>query len=128
MEKKDTILVLLVVGAGAYAAYANWDKIREKLSLDELNPKSVKAIKLAKDAFTFGPPNANWVVLRDRASNREITLDKEPWHAVEVHDPRYRVTCTWREGGQQQVHVFTVDIGSSTVSYEGLDDTRPAPR
>lgn len=128
MEKRDAILMTLLAGAAAYGAYRNWNTISEKLGLEDFCPARVKAIHLAKDAFSFAPPSPNWVVLRDRAKNGEITLPKEPWHASEIQDPRYRVTCTWTEAGQQHVHVFTVDNGRSSVDYEGEEAAAPAPR
>ena len=128
MEKRDAFLLFVVAGAGAYGAYANWDTLRVKLGLDDLSPQHLKAIRLAKDAFTFGPPNSNWVTLRDRAANGEITVGNDPWRATVCAGSAYRVTCTWTEDGQQRVHVFAVDIGRSTVDYEGLEEGKPAPR
>lgn len=120
MEKKDAILMLLLAGGGAYAVHANWATIRAKLGVDDFYPGRIKAMQLAKDACTFDPPTANWVVLRDRAKNGEIQLQGDPWRAVEIAKPRFRVTCTWKEAGDLQVHTFAVDIGSNAVAYEGL--------
>jgi hypothetical protein len=128
MEKRDAFLLLVLAGAAAYGVHANWDTLRVKLGLDDLSPDRVKAIRLAKDAFTFASTTANWVVLRDRAANGEIKVESEPWRAVERTATTYRVTCTWTEDGQQHVHVFAVDIGRSSVEYEGLEAASPAPR
>jgi hypothetical protein len=128
MEKRDAFLLLVLAGAGAYGVHANWDTVRVKLGLDDLSPDRLKAIRLAKDAFTFAPPTANWIRLRDRAANGEITVGNDPWRATERTAPLYRVTCTWTEDGEQRVHVFAVDIGRSTVEYEGLEEANPAPR
>lgn len=128
MEKKDALLLLVLAGAGAYAVSTHWDTICAKLGLDDLRPGRLKATELAKNAFTFAPPSPNWLALRDREKNGEITLPKEPWSAAEIHDPRYSVTCTWVEDGRAHVHVFTVDIGFAAVTYEGEREAKPAPR
>ena len=128
MEKRDALLLFVLVGAGAYAAHANWDTLSEKLSFDDLSPQRLKAIRLAKDAFAFAPATSNWVTLRDRAANGEITVSSDPWRVTERTAPVYCVTCTWTEDGQQRVHVFAVDTGRSTVDYEGLEEGKPAPR
>lgn len=128
MEKRDAVLLTLLAGAAAYAAHRNWDTISAKLGIGDLSPGRLKAIRLAKDAFSFAPPSPNSIVLRDRAKNGEITLPKEPWEATEIQDARYRVTCTWTEAGRRHVHVFTVDNGRSAVDYEGEEAAAPSPR
>jgi hypothetical protein len=128
MEKKDTLLLLALAGAGAFAAFKNWDTIRSKLGFDDFYPGRIKAMQLAKDACTFEPPTANWVWLRDRAANDEIKLQGDPWRATELTKPKFRVTCTWVEDGTRVVHAFTVNIGNSSVAYEGVAESAPAPR
>jgi hypothetical protein len=128
MEKRDAFLLFVLAGAGAYAVHANWDTLRVELGLDDLSPQHTKAIRLAKDAFTFAPTTANWVTLRDRAANGEIEVAGEPWRATGRTGSVYHVTCTWTEDGRQRVHGFAVDIGRSTVEYEGLEGGDPAPR
>jgi hypothetical protein len=128
MERKDVFFLLVLAGAGAYAVHANWDKIHEKLGLGDMYPGRIKAIQLAKEAISFEEYTANWAVLRDRQANGEIKVQGEPWDAVEIKKPRYRVTCTYIEKGARRVHRFTVDVGSSSVVYEGLDDGKAAPR
>lgn len=128
MERKDTIFLFVLVGAGAWAVHANWDVICEKLGVEDFYPGRIKAAQLAKDATTFEPPMANWVVVRDRAENGEITVQGEPWRATEIAAPKFRVTCTYTEGGEPCVHLFTVDIASSAVTYDGLAEKQPAPR
>ena len=128
MEKRDAFLLLVLSGASGYGVYANWATLRVKLGLDDMHPGRIKALQLAKDANTFEPYSVNSVVLRDRASNGEINLQGEPWSATEIQKPRYRVTCTFLEKGERKVHCFTVDIAAGGVTYEGLDDSKPAPR
>jgi hypothetical protein len=128
MERKDAILLVALAGAGAWAVYANWDTIRDKVGVDDLSPGKLKAVQLAKDAFTWNPPAPNWMVLRDREKNGEIELPAHAWRAYELQSSQYRVTCTWVENGASQVHVFRVDIGSSAVAYDGLEGNPPAPR
>lgn len=128
MERKDALLLFVLAGAGAYAAWTHWDTICARLGIDDLHPGRLRATELAKNAFTFAPPSPNWIALRDREKNGEITLAKDAWSATEIRDPRYRVTCTWVEDGQQRVHTFTVDVGFAVVTYEGEADANPAPR
>lgn len=128
VEKKDAILLLLAAGVGAYAVHANWDTLRVKLGLDDLRPGLIKAMRLAKDAHTFDPTTTNWVYLRDRANNGEITLKGDPWESTEVGALNYRVTCTFTENGEAKVHVFAADIGKNALTYQGLDQSTPAPR
>ena len=128
MEKKDAIFLLLLAGAGAYAVRANWDTLRDKLGLDDFRPGRIKAMQLAKDASTFDPPTPNWIYLRDRAKNGEITVKADPWQTTEVSALKFRVTCTFTENGEVRVHVFAVDIGTNALTYQGLDESKPAPR
>ena len=128
MEKKDTILLLVLAAAGAYAVHTHWDTIRTKLSLDDLQPGRIKAVQLAKDAISFEAYVVNWMVLRDRVANGEIKVQGDPWLATEIKKPKFRVTCTYVERGERRVHLFTVDIASGAVAYEGLDEGKPAPR
>ena len=100
MEKKDALLMLLLAGAGGYAVFANWETIRLKLGLDDLHPGRIKAMELAKKAYSFEQNTANSVVLRVREDNGEIKLQGEPWSGVEIKAPRYRVTCTYVENGE----------------------------
>lgn len=128
MQKKDAMFLLVLAGAGAYAIHANWEAIHTRLGLGDIYPGRIKAVQLAKDAMTWANYGANWVVLRDRAEAGEIVVKGDPWHAEEIAKPRYLVTCTYLEGGEQRVHRFTVDVGTNAVVYEGLDAGKPAPR
>lgn len=126
METRDALLLLALLGAGAYAAHANWDTIRTKLSFDDLDPEKLRAVKLCQDAYSFAPPDPNWIVLRDRAKNGEIKVPENAWRATTIQHPRYRVTCTWLESGSPCVHAFTVDLGKCSVNYEGVQEATPA--
>jgi hypothetical protein len=128
MEKKDKLFVLLVALGGAYAVHANWDRIRERLGLEDMYPGRIKAMQLAKSSHNFQAYAVNWAVLRDREANGEIKTNGDPWAATEIEKPRYRVTCTYTEQGERRVHRFTVDVGTGSVTYHGLDETKPAPR
>ncbi len=126
MEKRDSLLLLALAGAGAYGVFTHWDTIREKLGVEDFYPGRLKAIQLAKNAYNWAPPTPNWIVLRDREKNGDITLAKDAWHATEIKDPKFRVTCTWTESGERHMHVFAVDIGFSSVVYEGEAEIQPA--
>lgn len=128
MQRKDAIILLVLALGGAYAVRTNWDAIREKLGLDDLQPGHIKAMQLAKNARTFDTYNPNWTALRDREASGEIKVAGDPWHSTEIGNLRFRVTCTYVEKGERRVHVFQVDTASGTVTYEGLDEGKPAPR
>lgn len=126
MERRDALLLLALIGGGAYAAHTHWDTIRDKLSFDDLDPEKLRAMKLCQEAYSFAPPDPNWIVLRDRAKNGDIKVPENAWRATAIQHPRYRVTCTWIEAGSPCVHAFTVDLGKSAVSYEGVQEPTPA--
>ncbi len=122
MDKKQAVLLLVLAGGAGYAVHTNWDTIKVTLGLDDLRPGRIRALQMVKDAKAFDQYRANWMVVQDRKQNGEIEVVGEPWHAVEVAHPRYRVTCTFVEDGERLVHAFAVDIVSGDVAYEGLDD------
>ena len=128
MEKKDAIFLLALLGAGGYALHANWDTIKVKLGLDDLRPGRIRAMHLAKEGNQFDAYRTNWMVVKGREENGEIKVSGDPWNAAEVANPRYRVTCTYVENGERRVHVFSVDIASAVVTYEGLEAHPAAPQ
>jgi hypothetical protein len=128
MERKDAFMMLLLLGGGGYAVYANWTAISTKLGLDDFYPGRIKAIQLAKEANSFEQYRSNWTAVQARMKNGEIKGLADPWNATEIAAPKYRVTCTFFEEGERRVHVFLVDVGTRAVQYQGLDESRPAPR
>ena len=127
MEKRDAVVLLLLLGGG-YAVYANWDTIAAKLDLDELDPRTIKAIDLAQKDSSFERNVANRLFLESRRVSGEIELAADPWQAEAIGGQDYRVTVRWVEGGEPVVHGFSVNIATRTVVYDGLVDEAAAPR
>ena len=127
MGKKSAFVLLVLVGIGAYGAHENWDKIRDRLGLEDLRPGSIKSLQLAKNARSLDRYNANWIVLRDKEANGQIKVEPNAWRATEVDELRVRVTFVFFEHSERHVHRFLVEHASGTVIYEGLDGVRPAP-
>src|SRR5712671_7291309 len=94
MDKKDTLVLLLVLAAGGYAVHANWPKIRLKLGLNDLNPGRIRAMELAKKSFDFDQNRDNTTVLTDRRANGEIQLPADPWSAEPIDEGHFRVRET----------------------------------
>ena len=78
---------------------------------------SAKAdLDLAKKDLTFDGLQANSLVLRERARNREITMEQEPWEATRIDDNLFLVVVTFTEGGVHKSHRFDVNIATCNVA------------
>ena len=128
MEKRDAAFLLLLLGGGGYAVYANWDTIADRLGLHELNPRVMKAVDLAKESRDFEPGVANWQHLQARRERGEIEFAGDPWSAELIQGHQYRVVARWRRGEHVEMHGFTVNVATRTVSYDGALDAPAAPR
>ena len=128
MEKRDAVVLLAMLGCGSYAVYANWDVIVDKLDLQQLEPKRLKAIDLAKKANTFSFAVTNWQELQTRQQRGEIELSPEPWSAELIEQQRFHVVVRWVEEGSPVAHGFKVDIATRVVIHEGELSTAAAPR
>ena len=128
MEKRDAMFLLLVLGGGGYATYANWDTIVERLGLEQLDPGRIKAIVLAKDASDFQGGATNWQYIQSRHARGEIAVTQDPWVAKLVTGQQYRVTVHWNEDDADVVHGFTVNIATRTVIHQGTQQEPASPR
>lgn len=115
MERKDRIIVLLMLGGIGYGAYHYRDVIEHRLGLDDLAPGRIKAVVLAKQAFTFDRYRPNWVVLEGWLHDGTIQADGELWTADRVTGNDFRVLCHYRDHGTPRVHAFDVNTDSGTV-------------
>lgn len=128
MEKRDSIILLLLAGGAGYGIYANWDTIADKLDLHEYDALRIKAIDLAKKSVDFESGSTNWQYLRTRQQRYEIEVADDAWVAEPISDREYRVTVRWTEDGERVLRGFRVDIGASTVQYLGEVEAAAAPR
>ncbi|HLQ37019.1 MAG TPA: hypothetical protein VK348_04415 [Planctomycetota bacterium] len=129
MDKKDTLVLLLVLAAGGYAVHANWPKIRLKLGLNDLNPGRIRAMELAKKSFDFDQNRDNTTVLTDRRANGEIQLPADPWSAEPIDEGHFRVFLSFTETGEPHRLLFNVDIHSGRVVWASEDvGAKAAPR
>jgi hypothetical protein len=128
MEKRDAILLLLVLGGVGYAAHANWDVIKEKLSFADLSPGRMKAIELAKDSSDFESGSTNWQYMQSRSRQGAIQLAPEPWSAEPIAGEDYRVVARWTEDGERLAFGFRVNVATRTVAYDGQLGDGAAPR
>lgn len=127
MEKRDTAILLLLLGGGGYAAYTHWDVIAEKLSFADLSPGRLKAVELAKDSSDFEQGFRNWQWMQTQHKRGAIELSAEPWSAEPIAGEQYTVYARWLDGGEPMVVSFRVDIAKRTVLYDG-GGTPAAPR
>lgn len=126
MERRDQVIVLLVLAGAGYAGYRNWDAISARLGLNDLSPRHVKAISLAKRAFTFERTRNNSLVVDDWIRREEVTVDGDPWHAQALQGERFLVTCRMRRDDENDERRFVVDVGSGDC--RPLEADEPAPR
>lgn len=132
MERRDVFILLLAAGGIGYAVYNNWDLVREKLGLDDLYPGRIKAIELAKKAYSLESYRTNWEVLHDRERTGEIKVIGDPWLADPIEKPWYVVTFTFKEAGQPRRYVFHVNVATMATVLKakqtGADATAAPPR
>ncbi len=126
MERKDKLILLLMLSGAGYAAFANWDTMRTKLGLDDLAPGRLKAIDLAKKDMTLDRTLANWLVLHERRRNKEIEMEEEPWDATRLEGNRFLVVVRFTERGQPHGYRFEVNTASGGVTR--LEDGARPPR
>tara|TARA_R110002073_G_scaffold58721_3_gene148605 strand:+ start:47 stop:415 length:369 start_codon:yes stop_codon:yes gene_type:complete len=120
MERRDAMLILLLLGGGGYACYTNWDTISDRLGLEQLDPGRLKAVELAKEAFTFTRAMSNWQHLQSRQTNEEIEIGSDPWSTEHIAGPNYRVQVQWieTEDGTTMTHGFHVNIATRIAKSE----------
>ncbi len=130
MEKRDVLFLLLVAGAGGYAAWEHRDWICERLGYRDLDPGRIKAIRLAKDSGSMGSGRTNWQHLQDRRRSGAIRFEGEPWVADPIRGQLYLVSIAWDDVADDE-HVtcrFQVDIASSSVEQLESERTPATPR
>lgn len=126
MERKDRIFLLLLVGGVGYGVYHNRDAIKARLGLDDLAPGSIKAVVLAKQAFTFDRYRPNWVVLDGWLHDGQIQPEGDLWTAERVAGDDFRVLCRYRQDGEVKLHRLTVNTASGTV--QAVEERAGPPR
>ena len=126
MERRDAVLLLLMLAGGGYAVYANWTKISDKLGLDDFGPARLKAIDLAKRSNDLEQYRTNADVLMARQKSREIFVRGDPWSAEPVADHRFVVTFSFLRDDDAQRLRFDVDTAKRTVLL--LDGPYAKPR
>ena len=115
MERKDSMILLLLAAVAGYATYANWDLIAAKLSLDDLSPGRVKAVDMAKKDLSFDGLQPNSLVLRNRAKNNEIKMGEDPWAATRIEGDRWLVTVSYSQDGQFVTQQFDCNLATGVV-------------
>ena len=129
MERRDAIVLLLVLSGGGYAVYSHWDSISARLGLDDLHSGRVKAMELVKKSNDIDRLHTNGDVMRDRAATGEIEMKGDPWQADPTEGPNYRVTCTYTVRGAPRCEAFTVNVTTGAVVWLGEGDVpKAAPR
>jgi hypothetical protein len=115
MERKDTMILLLLAAVAGYATYAHWPAIAQRLSLDDLSPGRVKAMDMAKKDMSFDGLQPNSLVLRNRAKNNEIKMGEDPWAATRIEGDRWLVTVSYSQDGTWVTQQFECNIGTGNV-------------
>jgi hypothetical protein len=125
MERRDKLILLLLLAGGGYATYRNWDVINTTLGLDDIAPGRVKAIDLAKRDTTFHRGRPNSVVVQELARGGEIELAPDAWQAQRQDGDVFRVTCTFRQRGESRCYEFEVDVSTGRVTFLESESTQP---
>src|SRR5262249_32048332 len=99
MERRDAIVLLLLLSGGGDAAYNHWDAVSARLGLDDLHSGRIKAMELVKKSYDIDRHCTNGDLMRDRAANGDIVIKDDPWQADPTEGTSYRVTCTYTENG-----------------------------
>lgn len=128
MEKRDAILVLLVLSGGGYGMWRNWGAIAAKLQLGDLDPGRLRAVQLAKEANSLASSYPNWQYLQTRKQNTEITMTADAWKAEYVTGEEYHVEVRWTEDGEPVIANFRVDTATRTTKFAGFGNQPAAPR
>jgi hypothetical protein len=129
MERRDAVVLLLVLAGGGYAAYTHWDSISARLGLDDLHAGRVKAMELVKKSCDIDRRHTNLDMMRERAKSGEIEMQGDPWQADPTEGPNYRVTCTYTVRGARLCETFTVNVNNGAVVWLGEGDApKAAPR
>jgi hypothetical protein len=116
MERRDALVLLLLLSGGSYAAYTHWGAISARLGLDDLHAGRVRAMELVKKSNDIDRHRTNLEVMQTRAANGEIETKGDPWQADPTEGTNYRVTCT-------------VDVANGAVVWHGESDApNAAPR
>jgi hypothetical protein len=126
MERRDKLVLLLLLAGAGWAGYEHWDTIVAKLGLDDLSPGRVKAIDLAKRDLTFERVRSNQLVLDERVRLGEIVATEHAWSAVRIGGGRFLVTYDYKERGVAQKYQFEVDTATNAVTL--VDNGPPSPR
>jgi len=127
MERRDAVILLLLLSGGVYYGSTHWEEIKEKLGLDDLTPGRIKAIELTKQQFTFDRYRQNGILIQERTHSGEILCAQDPWQAQRVRDNHFIVVCSFREDGKDHHRRFEVDVGSGAVVDLGEAPTPPLP-
>ena len=134
MQKRDALFLLLVAGAGGYAAWKHRGWICEKIGYRDLDPGRLKAIRLAKDSGCMGSGRTNWQHIQDRRRSGLIRFEGEPWVADPIQgqgeEQIYLVSIAW-DDVEDEEHVtcrFQVDLASSSVEQLESERAPASPR
>ena len=110
------VVVLCVLVGGGFAVQQNWDTISEELGLAELSPEHVRALELAKAAYTLDNARTNYAVIDARVAQSGAVIEAEGWKAERRSERLFLVTFRFTEDGREDGYWFQVDVGSTDVS------------
>jgi hypothetical protein len=125
MERKDKLILLLLLAGAGYFGYTHWDTISITLGLDDIAPGRVKAIDLAKREQSFQRGRPNSIVLADQVRSGDIVMDHDAWQAQRLHGDVFLVLCNYRERGERHCHRFEVDVATNGVTLLEDEDAQP---